>query len=86
MLGATRDSLFFSGGATDNTKEVSGIYMTFLVRPYLGVGWQLWRGVTLTLKPLVFEYSPRHSDFSENIEYILRYNLTAGLRWQWGEE
>jgi len=82
LFGASKDSFFFDDKfSSKSIAEISGAFPAVAIRPALTAGWTVWKGLTLYLTPLAVDYSPAHGDFTDNIGYVLRYNVAFGLGW-----
>jgi hypothetical protein len=62
----------------------SRTYSSLALRPSIGVGLPLWRGLYIYLSPFALTYSPRIGDFDElapDISQVLRFDLSIGVGW-----
>ena len=83
LFGASVDSFFFDDKfSSKGIAEISGAFPAVAIRPALTAGWTIYKGLTLYLTPIAVDYSPAHADFTDNIDYVLRYHVSFGLGWQ----
>lgn len=60
-------------------------YAGLAIRPAVGLGYTIWRGLSFTLFPFALTYSPRTGGFdllAPDVTSITRYHVFAGLAWQ----
>lgn len=77
LLGADRDSAFFSGASA-----VDGPFSTFVFRPGLGLHFAVWRGLHLGLRCLL-ALAPRHPDYTAEVANVVRAQLQLVGGWRW---
>lgn len=75
LVGASTDSVFFRGA-----RSVTGAFSGLSLRGSVGVGWTLWRGLAVSLRPTV-GFMPRLEVFKPDIEHVLRFTMAVELSW-----
>jgi hypothetical protein len=77
LLGASAKSFLLRGGAGGSATPVS-----LVVRPAVGLGLELWRGLTVTLYPFCMDVGTRPTELGPLVGAVRRYQLAVGVGWQ----
>lgn len=80
LIGARSDSFL-----VNDPSRLDMTYLGLLLRPSLGVGWRVWRDLSLQIYPVALDYSPRVGGFDSlnpRLQRVLRYHVCLGVGWQ----